>query len=499
MNRVKDKFKSIRIKLFVTLCIVVVIIIAFLILTNNFVLESFYLYSKQKNLISVYEKINNYYKNEESNINIELELEKVAINNNFDIVIKDYDNISIYSSNRDFLSAINKINAISAILANNKNIIYQNEQVMIKRVEDAQNGLTYILFNAKLDNGYILYIRMPVASIHESVKISNKFLYWIGGFTIIIGGIVVSFISRKFTMPILELNDIAKKMSKLDFSKKYRTTDADDEINNLGKSINTMSDKLEKTINRLRQTNIELEKDIEEKSKIDEMRKQFIQDVSHELKTPIALIQGYAEGLVENVNTDEESKEFYASVILDEANKMDKLVKQLLELMKLEYGKREFNNEKFDICELIREVIRKSKVMLEENNIQIEFDWDNQVFVYADSFYIEQVVTNYLTNAIKHAKEVNSKKQIQIIINADVEKNTVRVSVFNTGDNIDEENLNRIWKRFYKIDESRNRDDGGTGIGLSIVKAIMSNYKQNYGVINKENGVEFYFDLNLVI
>ena len=150
MNRVKDKFKSIRIKLFVTLCIVVVIIIAFLILTNNFVLESFYLYSKQKNLISVYEKINNYYKNEESNINIELELEKVAINNNFDIVIKDYDNISIYSSNRDFLSAINKINAISAILANNKNIIYQNEQVMIKREEEAQNGLTNILFNAKL-------------------------------------------------------------------------------------------------------------------------------------------------------------------------------------------------------------------------------------------------------------------------------------------------------------------------------------------------------------
>lgn len=222
-------------------------------------------------------------------------------------------------------------------------------------------------------------------------------------------------------------------------------------------------------------------------------------DVSHELKTPIALIQGYAEGLIENVNNDEESRQFYASVILDEANKMDKLVKQLLELMKLEYGKREFNNEKFDICELIQEEIRKSKVMIEENNIEVEYNSENPVFVCADSFYIEQVVTNYFTNAIKHVKEVNGKKIIRITIKPDVEKGVVRISVFNTGDNISEENLNRIWNRFYKIDESRNRQDGGTGIGLSLVKAIMNNYKKDYGVINKEDGIEFYFDLDLVI
>lgn len=165
------------------------------------------------------------------------------------------------------------------------------------------------------------------------------------GFAILIAAVIVSYVSRKFTDPILELNDIAKKMSNLDFSHKYRIKDVDDEINNLGRSINVMSDKLERTINQLRNSNIELEKDIEEKSKIDEMRKSFISDVSHELKTPIALIQGYSEGLLENVNTDEESRKFYAEVILDETNKMDKLVKQLLELMKLEYGKRQFNDK----------------------------------------------------------------------------------------------------------------------------------------------------------
>ena len=318
------------------------------------------------------------------------------------------------------------------------------------------------------------------------------------GVIILIAAIMVSIISKKFTEPILELNNIAKRMSNLDFSKKYKATKAKDEINDLGISINTMSEKLEKTIKQLRNSNIELERDIEEKSKIDEMRKSFISDVSHELKTPIALIQGYSEGLLENVNTDEESRKFYAEVILDESNKMDRLVKQLLELMKLEYGKREFNDKEFNIVEVEQEVIRKSKVMLEENNIKVKWQNTDEINVFADDFYIEQVITNYITNAIKNAKSTtNGEKIIKIENEIDNEKNKVRVKVFNSGDNIKEEDLNRIWNRFYKVDESRNREDGGTGIGLSFVKAIMNNYDNKYGVTNKEDGVEFYFELDL--
>ena len=317
------------------------------------------------------------------------------------------------------------------------------------------------------------------------------------GFTILISAVIVSFVTRKFADPILELNNIAKKMANLDFSHKYRITDADDEINNLGKSINVMSDKLERTIKQLRRTNIELEKDIEEKSKIDEMRKSFISDVSHELKTPIALIQGYSEGLLENVNTDEESRKFYAEVILDETNKMDKLVKQLLELMTIEYGKREFNDNKFNVVELEQQIIIKSQVMLQEKEAKMELVSPEEINVIADDFYIEQVISNYVTNALKHVKEVNGENYIKIYNEVNVEKNKVRIKVFNTGDNIKEEDLSRIWNRFFKADESRNRDDGGTGIGLSFVKAIMNNYKNEYGVVNKENGVEFYFDLDL--
>ena len=490
----KEKFKSVRMRLFLTLCITLIIIIAFLIIVNNVVLERFYLYSKQKTLLKAYEVINNYYMNQSEDVDIELELERIHISNNFDIMIKSENDINIYTTNRNFLATI-KEQSIGNMKDNKENILYNKENINIRKSSDTKNGLNFILLSARLDNGYLLYIRVPIASIYEGVEISNNFLLLIGSITILISGIIVSIISKRFTEPISDICKIADKMSKLDFSHKYMETDTDDEINKLGKSINIMSDKLERTITRLRQSNIELERDIEEKSKIDEMRKQFISDVSHELKTPIALIQGYAEGLVENVNTDDESRTFYAEVILDESNKMDILVKKLLELMKLEYGQREFNNGRFNITELINEVIRKSKVMLDENRIIIEYDNQEEIYVMADEFYIEQIVSNYFTNAIKNAKEVNNIKQIKI--QTQIKKSKVRISVYNTGENIKEEDLTRIWNRFYKVDTSRNRENGGTGIGLSLVKAIMNNYKNEYGVINKENGVEFYFELDL--
>lgn len=499
MNKIKDACKSVRIRLFLTLSLVILLIIIFLILVNNFVFGQFYIYSKTKALKSVYETVNEYYsisKQEE----IELDLEKIAIQNNFDILIKNDQNVNIYTSNKNFFSTLGQMNEMTNRFNNNVGkVIEENSKFTIKKLKDNKNDINYILLSSTLDNGYLLYIRIPISSIQESVKISNNFLYLMAGFAILIAGVIVSYVSRKFTDPILELNDIAKKMSKLDFSHKYKVTDVDDEITNLGKSINVMSEKLEKTIKQLRSTNTELEKDIEEKSKLDEMRKSFISDVSHELKTPIALIQGYSEGLLENVNSDEESRKFYAEVILDETNKMDKLVKQLLELMKLEYGKRKFNDSKFDIVNLEQEVVIKSKVILEEKQVKIELKSSEEINVVADDFYIEQVISNYITNAIKHVKEVDGKKYIKIENDVDIEKNKVCVKVFNTGENIPEEDLDRIWKRFYKIDESRNRQDGGTGIGLSFVKAIMENYQNSYGVVNKEDGVEFYFDLELIV
>ena len=499
IKKITQALKSIRVKLFMTLSLVILLIILFLIVVNNFVFGQFYLYSKTQSLKDVYITVNNYYNNEENeNYSINSILEKIAVKNNFDILIRNAQNINVYTSDKDFLSTLGEMSEMTnRFHTDSGKIIEEGKNYTIKRMRDNNNGLTYILLSSMLDNGYLLYVRIPITSIQESVKISNNFLYLMAGFAILLAAVIVTYVSRKFTDPILELNKIAKNMSNLDFSHKYKITDAGDEINNLGKSINTMSEKLEKTIKQLRRTNNELERDIEEKSKIDEMRKSFISDVSHELKTPIALIQGYSEGLLENVNTDEESRKFYAEVILDETNKMDKLVKELLDLMKLEYGKREFNDKKFNIVELEKEVVRKSQVMLDEKQVEVKLETSKEINVYADDFYIEQVITNYLTNAIKHVEEKCGNKYIKIENDIDTEKNKVKIKVFNTGEQIEEEQMAKIWNRFYKIDQSRNRNDGGTGIGLSFVRAIMSNYGNNYGVINHEDGVEFYIELDL--
>ena len=493
MGKLKNIHNSVRYKLFITLAIAVIMIIAFLILLNNIVLESFYLYSKQGTLIKIFDEVNEAYNTSQPEKSIRNMLSNYALRNGYDIMLETQDGINLYTSNENFIETMNSMNILNS-QDNNNDIILANKDFNIRKIKDQTTNITYILLSGKLDNNYNLYIRMPISSIQESVKISNNFLYLIGGITLIIAAIIITFISKRFTEPIQELNEIAEKMANLDFSKKFHPKDVDDEINMLGKNINLMSDKLEATIKQLRNSNIRLERDIEEKSKIEEMRTQFISDVSHELKTPIALIQGYAEGLIENVNTDEENRKFYAEVISDEANKMDKLVKQLLELMKLEYGKREFSNANFNIIELISEVIRKSKVMLEEKNIEVRFDFSKPINVYADEFYIEQVVTNYITNAIKHADEVFGEKYIEIRIEDREDK--IRIYIFNTGENIEEEDKERIWRRFYKVDSSRNRENGGTGIGLALVKAIMNNYNNAFGVENKDTGVEFYFDLS---
>ena len=498
----KKIFKSVRTKLFLTLCVVIFMMIAFFVIINSSVLEALYYYSKKEATLNTYNYINiNIPKvlNDEEKEKYELELEKISVNNNFEILILNGEE-RVYTTNKNFLPEFGTINEIKSdvkySIFNKSDIMYSKDGVNIRRIKDKKTGISYILLKGSLENGNDIYIRLPITPIQDSVDISNRFIYIIGVVTVGLGAVAITFITQRFTKPIEELNDIANEMSNLNFKRKYRINDNEDEIDELGKSINTLSDKLEETINKLKINNSELEKDIEAKSKIDEMRKQFISDVSHELKTPISLIQGYAEGLVENVTTDEESKKFYAEVILDEANKMDKLVKRLLELMKLEYEDRKFNDTKFDIVELINEVIRNSQVVLNEQNIDVEFKEKEPIYVYADDFYIEQVISNYFTNAIKNVLEIDGKKKIKIAVKNGKELGKLRITVFNTGKNIEEENLNRIWTRFYKVDESRTRSKGGTGIGLALVRAIMTKYKSQYGVSNKKDGVEFYFEIS---
>ena len=489
----KRFLNSIQAKLFLIVASIVVITILFLVIINGVIFEAYYYYHIKNHLISSFEKIVEAQDNQEGVIKSLSEIENVEIE------ITDTNNVMKYSTKNDFVKEFNSIPSVNYevkySIFNQDEIIYNKDNIMICKIIDKVTGMNDILLKGTLEDK-IIYIVKPISIIEESIKISNRSIWTITIFSMTVSAVAILLITAKFTKPISELNELAKGISNLDFSKKYTMHNTDDELNQLGMSINALSSTLEQKIKELEKHNMQLERDIEEKSKIDEMRKQFISDVSHELKTPISLIQGYAEGLIENVNSDEESKNFYAEVIVDESNKMDALVKRLLELMKLENEDSKFNDGEFNIIELINSITKKYDKRLKEENIKITIDKKKEINVYADEFYIDEVFSNYFTNAMKNIKEVDGKKEIKVSIKDSPNIDKYRISVFNTGDNISNENLDKIWNRFYKADKSRNREKGGHGIGLSLVKAIMTRYKSEYGVNNLENGVEFYFDID---
>jgi signal transduction histidine kinase len=278
-------------------------------------------------------------------------------------------------------------------------------------------------------------------------------------------------------------------MTELDFTAKYEDEGGSEEIEQLGQHMNQLSESLERAIGELKTANNELKRDIEKKEQIDEMRKEFLSNVSHELKTPLALIQGYAEGLKECINDDEASRSFYCEVIMDEADKMNQMVQKLLTLNHLEFGNDPVTFDRFDITELIYGVIGNSKLMLQQNEIQLSFS-EPPAYVWGDEFQIEEVITNYLSNAIHYAA---GEKQIRIFY--EDREQVLRVCVFNSGSHIPEGDLDKVWEKFYKVDKARTRAYGGSGIGLSIVKAIMESHHRDCGVYNRDNGVEFWMEL----
>ncbi len=361
----------------------------------------------------------------------------------------------------------------------------------IYKLYDRSIDSYYIDLVGFLDNGDLVFIRSSYENIQESVAISSKFLAIVGIFTIVIGAVFMFIVSSSFTKPILSLAHISERMAGLDFDSRYEDIKRSDEIGQLGKSINKMSEKLENTITDLKSANIELEKDIAHKVEIDELRKEFLSNVSHELKTPIALIQGYAEGLKDNVNDDPESREFYCDVIMDESRKMNNMVKKLLSLNEIEFGSNKLTLERFDIVALVRGIASSIDILAEQRQVRVVFNEHDPVFVWADQGMIEEVATNYISNALNH---VDGPKIIDIRF--EMRGSKVRVSVFNTGEPIPDDMLENIWVKFFKIDKARTREYGGSGIGLSIVKAIMEQHQEDYGVLNHPDGVEFYFELD---
>lgn len=336
-------------------------------------------------------------------------------------------------------------------------------------------------------NDLMVSIWIPMTAITESAEISNRFTLIVALITVLITAAWALFISGRFTKPIKEINRLTKEMSNLNFSQKLKSG-GKDEIGQLSESINHLSERLASAINELDSKNRQLENDIDRERKLDKLRREFVSSVTHELKTPIFLIQGYAEGLKNNIVQETEKKEFYCDVIIDEAGKMDMLVKDLLDISQIESGAFSISKTKFDIVSLVKEVVHKFAPTIEEKNIKLEVITLEESMIFADPIRIEQILVNYLNNAIDH---VDIKNILRVEVSE--ESNKARVSVFNSGHSIPADILEKIWESFYKADKARTRKNGGMGMGLAIVKAIQEAHHNLYGARNLADGVEFWF------
>lgn len=467
------------------------LILALLIINICF-LEPYYIRDKKLQFINMYQNLESVVNDRGfQDENTAVGLVRLAEKNNISFVVEDM-NGKRYSNVYDFDMLMNQLTGYLLNQAQkDAKVLERTEQYQISQSWDPWNKTDYIDMWGTLDDGSRFLMRSPLESIKESAEISNRFLIGIGSMLILVGAALVWYLSRRMTTPIQELTALSEKMANLDFDVSY-TSGGSDEIGRLGENFNRMSNRLESTISELKKANNQLKKDIEQKEKMEEMRNDFLGNVSHELKTPIALIQGYAEGLKEGVSDDPESRAFYCDVIMDEASKMNQMVKNLLTLNQLEFGDEDIVFERFNLTELIRGVLQSMEILAQQSGAEVIFRQETPICVWADEFKTEQVVRNYISNAFHH---VSGNKIVEVKMQ--VEEDKVKVSVFNTGMPIPEEDLKRLWDKFYKVDKAHTREYGGNGIGLSIVKAIMESFHQRYGVKNYGNGVEFWFELDV--
>lgn len=489
--------KTVAFKLFIGSILFALTIIMIVWVLNTRYLGEYYLDRKKEAIVESARQIQTEYTGDIDSIFYKLEKIENEINGGITIISEGRDiKYATYNDRQGFGMGKGMMRGASGLQQISRNDIQRvlNGEIVFNIYKHPRLDTRVLMLLAPVADSDILVIESSAASIEESVNIAKDFYVYIGMISLIIAAIIALLGSRVISKPIVELNKVAQMMSRLDFSSKYNVK-SNDEIGELGKSINFLSEKLDKTISELNQANEKLVRDIEKERSLEKMRKEFVSNVSHELKTPISLIQGYAEGLKDNIAGDESSRNFYCEVIMDESQKMEKLVKDLLQLSQLESGKYFIEKTTFNICEVVERVIEKYQPIIRKKNIKIILNKEQEeILVSADKTRIDQVLVNLINNGINH---VSNQGMIDISIKYD--SDLARVSVHNTGNNIPNEEIDRIWESFYKIDKSRARKYGGTGLGLSIVGRILQLHNAEYGVANTEDGVEFWFKLQTAL
>lgn len=505
ISNFKKVNKSILSKLFIITTILFFSFITLLMLSQSLFFQKFYYNHKTKTLVS---NVLNFKKSLESNYDSNSLFDyayKFEDENNAKLAILNSSGIIKYirqpvAENNQSSDAYNKeviIMALKNWMAyeqsyfdvlihqktvhfNFKNPILNTENLVVASPIIVDGKLTDIIF--------VVSTLQPIGEAFSVIKNYYGYVYLI---MLVFMCLLSLFYSKIISKPLIQINKTALKMASLDFSEKC-TVNSDDELGTLSKSLNSLSESLDNTLKELKSANENLLKDIEKERALENMRKEFIASVSHELKTPISLIEGYSEGLKDNI-VDEKNREFYLDVIIDETKKMNKLVMDMLELSKMESGCFTLDLKPFSIYETINNIFTTFSKKHPNKTLILNCELDKTTSVLADEFRIESVLTNILTNAINYSPD-NSNIFIRIL-NPNKKENIICIEIENSGSHIPTEELKLVWNKFYRIDKSRNKYLGGTGLGLSVIKSILDLHDSQYSIENTELGVKFSFTL----
>lgn len=481
-NKHGKRYLSIRARLFVEVGAVILIAVTVILSLNGSLLPVIYTYNEKQNMISVSKEIDGYISSDLNPTELISALEK---ENSFSIDVFKKDGTPIYVGTDDIFSSEGKVN-----ISQRKDY---DDGSFFEIQTNTKSDKQYIVYGAQLSNGGEIELFSSKEYIDNTARIAVMITNATSVSALLLALVFIYFYTGRFTKPLIKMSKITGKMAEMDFSEKCEVK-TNDEIGTLSSSINYLSDSLNETLEDLNQKNEKLKEDIEKEKNLERIRKEFISNVSHELKTPISIIRGYSEGAGLMLESgDSESAKAYCDIIVGETEKMNALVLQLLELSKYESGNIEITKDKFDISEMIGDYAFGNEIKFKENNINFENEIPKGLVGLGDTIKLEMIVNNYISNAVSHA----SGERIIKITCEEIGGN-YRVTVFNTGENISQEDIEKIWISFYRADKSRSRSEGRFGLGLSIVSAIQKLHNREYGVRNVENGVEFWFDIEKV-
>lgn len=477
--------KSIKTKLFFGISLLLSLFVIGIVI-YGLTFKEFYIDSKSQELVSVVESFENF-NNKENESNINDYISEMLNKHNIQVdIIDNSSNSLVYGATIDHINrkVINGLENLTYLGKTNGIVKYISQ--------DKITGIKFLNFSiTSKNNEYTIIAKSPISAIDNSVYKSIELLLIILlPLTIIM--IILTFIfSKSFTRPILKITKNIKKLEKLDFSEKLDIK-TKDEIGQLGNSVNTLSHNIKNYVKELEDKNKSLEEYIKKERENEVLNKEFVSSVSHELKTPITVISGYVQMLKSGIIKNEDDKKYYLDTIEDETNRMELMVNDLLDLYKLESNTFKIKKENVRLDELIINIINKLEFKFNKENIILQDDLD-KIEILCDKIRIEQAITNYINNALSH---VDAKRIIKISVKD--ERNFVYISVFNTGENINTDDLSKIWKGFVRVDKVRNHKTNRVGLGLAIVEQIVRLHNGEKGVLNKKDGIEFFIKLSKV-